>query len=134
MWMSAKVGDDSMVNSTITYRGSTCGCAVPVQDQGDCETSALCDGAAPRAVSNGASRPATRRIVLSISGPAIRAAGTVRSALQLIGGVQSVVLSRDSRRATVTYDPGKVETQQFIRALAAVGFEGSEDREFRVDN
>lgn len=123
-----------MFNSPIAYCSIKRTWVTLEQNQSDCERRNLCDGAAPCPISMWFSKPLAHRIALSIVGADVRAARTVRSALELIGGVESVVLSHDCRRAAVTYDPSKVDTQQFIRALRAVGFDGNEDKTLQFDD
>ncbi|HKO87832.1 MAG TPA: hypothetical protein VJU83_04855 [Burkholderiales bacterium] len=47
---------------------------------------------------------------------------SARSALALIQGVSEVRLTEDCKEARVLFDPTKVGTDQFLRALHAVGF------------
>lgn len=54
-----------------------------------------------------------------------RAAASVRSALELVGGVSRVALSDDYREALISFDPRKANPQQFVRAVRAVGYEAS---------
>lgn len=66
------------------------------------------------------------RVVLFVeSNLDTRAAASVRSALELIGGVSSVALSKDHREALISFDPQKANTHQFVRAVKAVGYEAS---------
>lgn len=49
---------------------------------------------------------------------------SARSALSLIDGVEAVRVSRETGIARVYFDPGKVQTAQFLIALGAVGLDG----------
>lgn len=67
-----------------------------------------------------------QRVVLFVESTLdTRAAASVRSALKLIGGVSGVALSHDYREALISFDPRKANTQQFVRAVWAVGYEAS---------
>lgn len=52
-----------------------------------------------------------------------RCVSSVRSALSLIRGVQTVEISLESGHATVYFDPEKAHPSQFPVAVQAVGFE-----------
>jgi copper chaperone CopZ len=52
----------------------------------------------------------------------IRAAPTVRSALEGIQGVRSAKISRSAREVDVCFDLNRVNLSQFERALFAAGF------------
>lgn len=96
----------------------------------NCARQQGCDGTGTCPLSCWFSRAATGRIVISIAESVdFGAARTIRSALELIHGVESVALSSDRQRAEVVYDLDKVNAEQFIRALSAVGFRACFDAE-----
>lgn len=58
--------------------------------------------------------------IRGMQGP--RCQASARSALSLIRGVEAVRVSLETGRATIYFDPRKVDATQFRVALGAVGF------------
>jgi len=70
-----------------------------------------------------AQQGATKTVAVSVDGMICQVcAGSVKSALKRVPGVQDVEVSLEKRHAVIRYEDGKVGVDQLTRAISNVGF------------